>query len=138
MALGEWSLLTWKSKIARQKEQEEYAQWAFPHGQKQRDGLEALMRDLNPREKLQFMLMGFLTCKELYERCMKNTGSSDTAIDILINVDKKYKQIIKKKEMTMYLALVLVDSEIDDKCDYPSTEDVRLRIQELEKLRRKR
>ena len=138
MPLGEFKLLQWKSKAQQQEDAEKYEKWAFPHGQKQRDNLEALMREVEPKEKLPFIMMGYLTCKELYEKHLKTTGSNTAAIDTMLNVDKKYTQIIKKKELTKYLALVLADAEIDETCEYPSVETIRERIVELDKLKIKR
>jgi len=131
MALGEWSLFSWKSKATAEKEREEYAKWAFPHGQSQRDKLEALFGEVNPKEKTQFMMMGFLTCKELYERFLEKTGTSDSAVFSLLNKEKRYKQIIRKKDMPMYIALVLADADYGEQCEYPPAKVVLEKIQEL-------
>ena len=136
MALGEYQLFTWKSKATQQKEQEEYEVWAFPHGEKQREALQKLLFDIYPKETVPTTLIPFLTCKELYEGVLKKSGSRDGAIDILINKQKKYKQLIKKKSMTTFLALVLADAEIDEQCEYPSAEAILARVQELDALRR--
>ena len=138
MALGDYTLFQWKSKETREREQKEYAVWAFPHGQEQRDNLEALMRELSPKGQTSFMLMGFLTCKELYERYLKKTESSEQAVDILINKEQSYKNIIKKNEMTTCIALVLADAEVGENCKYPSVEDIRERIKTLDGLKRKK
>ena len=137
MALGNSGLFSWKSKETIEREAKEYETWAFPYGQEQRDKLEALVREVVPKGHVPFALMGFLTCKELYEKHLKQTESSDKATDILINVEKKYMQIIKKKEMTTFLALVLADAEIDERCEYPSAVEIHESIEKLEKLRRK-
>ena len=136
MALGEFTLFTWKSKATQQKEQEEYALWAFPHGQEQRDNLEKLLLAVFPRESVPTTLIPFLTCKELYEGVLKSAGSRDSALDTLINKQKKYKQIIKKKQMTIYLALVLADADIDERCQYPAADEIVARSLELEKIRK--
>ena len=134
MALGEFSMFQWKSRETREREQQEYEKWAFPHGPEQRSKLEALLRELQPREKTEFVMMGYLTCKELYERHMKKFESRDEALNFMINEEKKYKQIINRRDMTMYLAVVLADAEINEQCDYPSAEEIRESIQELDKL----
>ena len=135
MALGEFTLFTWKSKATQQKEQEEYAMWAFPYGQTQRDNLEKLLLEVFPKETIPTTLIPFLTCKELFEGVLKNAGSHEAAADTLINKQKKYKQIIRKKNMTTYIALVIADAQIDEKCEYPSADEVHTRALELEKLR---
>jgi len=134
MALGEYSLLTWKSKASQKSEQEEYEKWAFPFGEKQRENLQALMLSVFPGESVPGTLIPFLTCKELYEGALKKLGSRDEALDVLINSQKKYKQIIKKKELTTFLALVLADAEIGEDCVYPGISEIRERVMELDKI----
>jgi len=138
MALGDFTLFQWKSKETREKEAKAYAEWAFPHGQRQRDKLEALMKELKPKESVQFLMMGYLTTKELYERYLEKMELSEKALDFMINDEKKYKQIVRKHEMTTYLALVIADAEIGEECEYPPADEIRLRIEDLEKLRRRR
>ena len=136
MALGEFAIFTWKSKSAQEREQEEYDKWAFPYGEKQRDKLQALLLSLYPKESIPTTLIPFLTCKELFEGIMKKSASRDEAIDVLINKQKKYKQILKKKDMTTYIALVLADADIDERCEYPDADEIRARTRELDSLRR--
>jgi len=125
-------MFTWKSKATQKKEMEDYGAWAFPHGQKQRDNLEALLKEVFPKEPATTALVQFLTCKELYEEVLDKTGSYNTAIDELINSQKRYKQIIKKKDMVVYIALVLADSSIDEECEYPTGEEIREGAQLIE------
>jgi len=136
MALGENQIFQWKSKATQAKELEEYEKWAFPYGEKQRENLEKLLLEMHPRQKIAMLLIPFLTCKELYEGVLKKYGSRDAAVDMLVNQQRKYKGIIKKKEMTTYLALVLADAEIDESCQYPQAETVIARVKEIESLRR--
>ena len=136
MALGNFSsLFTWKSKAAQEKEQEEYAGWAFPYGDKQREKLQVLLLALYPKESIPTTLIPFLTCKELYEGILKKVSSCNEAVDTMINEQKKYKSIIKKKDMATYVALVLADAEIDERCEYPSADEIRARAQELKNHR---
>ena len=136
MALGEYTLFTWKSKATQEKEQSEYAKWAFPYGEEQREKLQALLLSVYPKESIPTTLIPFLTCKELYEGIMKKSASREEALDIMINKQKKYKRIIKKKDMATYIALVLADSEIDEQCEYPSVEEIREHAQEIESIRK--
>jgi len=133
MALDEFKLFSWKSRETQQKEQEAYAKWAFPYGQRQRDRLEALVHSLYPKESLPSVLIPFLTCKELYERHLKQAGSVDGAVDMLLNNSKKYKHLLKKKDITTYAALVVADADVDDSCEYPSADEIRAAAQELDK-----
>jgi len=135
MALDDFNMFSWKNRATQQKEQEEYARWAFPYGQQQRDNLEILMRSLYPKESLPSMLIPFLTCKELYEGYLKTGGSSEEAIKTLMNKTRKHKHLVKKKNLTTYAALVLADAVLDNQCTYPSADEIRAWAQELEKLR---
>ena len=136
MSLGDYQIFQWKSKSTQQKEQEEYEKWAFPHGKAQQDNLQALLLAVFPKETIPTTLIPFLTCKELYEGVLKKAGRRDVAVDTLINTQKKYKRIIKKKDMPTYIALVLADEAIDESCEYPSVDVIREHVQELEKLRK--
>ncbi|MCL2391473.1 MAG: hypothetical protein FWC66_02545 [Oscillospiraceae bacterium] len=135
MALGSFNIFSWKNKEQREREEQEYAQWAFPHGPKQRENLEKLMSELFPKEQMPFLMMGFLTCKELYERYLKQFESSEFTAEYLVNKEKKYKNIIKKNEMPGYVALVMADLEVDEHCAYPNAEEMRRRIDILQALR---
>ena len=136
MALGENGWFTFKSRATQEKERDEYAKWAFPLGQVQRDNLEKLLLEVYPKETIPTTLIPFLTCKELYESALSKTGSVDLAVDTMINTQKKYKMIIKKNTMATYLALVLADASINEECEYPSAEEIRTKAQELELLRK--
>jgi len=136
MALGEFQLFTWKSKATQENEQIEYEKWAFPYGQKQRDNLQTLLLEVFPKESVVTTLVPFLTCKELYEGILRKCGGRDQAVDTLLNTQKKYKRLIHRKHMASYIALVLADANIDESCEYPTADEMRARIAELENLRR--
>ena len=136
MALGEFRLFQFKSKKQREKEEREYAAWAFPYGDTQRDRLTELYHALNPKESVQLGLASFLTCKELYESTLEDSETPEEATNKMINIIGSYGNLINRQEMPMLLALVLVDADIDEKCEYPSVDEVRARIQELTDLRK--
>ncbi|MCL2227943.1 MAG: hypothetical protein FWB97_10045 [Oscillospiraceae bacterium] len=137
MALSDISLFQWKRKAEMEREQVEYEKWAFPYGEKQRENLQALLFAVFPKRDVPSTLIPFLTCRELYETALKHTGrASDEIIDMLINKQRKYKSIIKKKDMTTLIALVLADAAVDERAEYPSAEVIHHRAEELEKLRR--
>jgi hypothetical protein len=133
--LKEIQLLTWKNKAKQKQEAEEYEQWAFPYGEKQREALTKLLLEVFPKGNVATTLVPFLTCKELFEDVCKTPDLRDYAAERLICGMKKYKLIIRKKEMPTYVALVLADSVINDECRYPSAEDIRAKAVQLEKMR---
>ena len=136
MALGEFRLFQMKSKRQREKEAQEYAAWAFPYGELQRENLTALTKELMPKESSPLVLASFLTCKELFESVLENSETRENAVDKMINVLGGYSQLIRRDEMPTYLALVLADADIDEKCEYPSVDEVRASIQELTDLKK--
>ena len=124
MALGDWSIFSWKSKTQQQQEQVDYEKWAFPYGQKQREKLVKLMLEIYPKENEATTLIPFLTCKELFGKLCKTPDMFDEAIGKMLTDVKKYKRIIRKKDMPMYVALVVADSRIDEDCNYPTAQQV--------------
>ncbi|MDR3277192.1 MAG: hypothetical protein LBT12_00310 [Oscillospiraceae bacterium] len=135
MALGEWQIFSWKSRSKQKEEETAYEKWAFPYGQPQREKLTKLLLEVFPRENVATTLIPFLTCRELYEDICKN-APSDVAVDKLLNDMKKYKRIIKKKDMPTYLTLVLANARLDEAVAYPTADEIRASAATLEKLRR--
>ena len=146
MALGEFRLLQFKSREQMEKEEREYADWAFPNGDLQKENLAALMQELSPKTSTQLALVSFLTCKELFERTLKRFEAQEStqeylkaheaAVFRMLNDVKIYSQLIKPKEMPMYLALVLADEDIDESCEYPTADEMRESIKLLEEKRK--
>jgi len=136
MALGEFKLFQFKSRKQLEKEEKQYAEWAFPYGELQRENLTALIKELAPKQPLQICLASFLTCKEIYEDVLKNSESSSAANEKMLKSVRNYGQLIKSKEMPFYLALVLADSKVDEACLYPSAEEIQKHIHELETIRK--
>jgi len=135
MALGEFKLFQFKSKKQREKEEKEYAAWAFPYGDNQKEKLGDLIKELIPKASIPICLASYLTCKELFDTAIEDTETREEAINRMINNVGSYGQLIKKNEMPTYLALVLVDAEIDEKCEYPPIDEIRAKVQELTDLR---
>jgi len=126
-------LFSAKSKATQQQEQEAYEIWAFPHGQKQRDNLQSLLYALFPKQTAPTTLIAFLTCKELYESELKKCGTREAAIDMMISKHNKFRQMVKKKDLALYIALVIADADIDDRCQYPTADEIRARVQETQR-----
>ena len=135
MALGEFKLFQFKSKKQREKEEKEYAAWAFPYGDIQKEKLGDLIKELIPKASIPICLASYLTCKELFDTAIEDTETREEAINRMINNLGSYGQLIKRNEMPTYLALVLVDAEVDEKCEYPPIDEIRAKVQELTDLR---
>jgi len=125
MALGEFGMFSWKSKAAQDEQQEEYARWAFPHGQTQRDNLEKLLGEMFPKDRASATLISFLTCKELFEAAFKECRSLYNAIGAVRKAQKRYRHILKEKDLPMYLALVIADVGVDERCEYADADEIR-------------
>ncbi|MCL2819580.1 MAG: hypothetical protein FWD38_01920 [Oscillospiraceae bacterium] len=136
MALGEFRLFQFKSKKTIREENRVYADWAFPYGDNQKENLLELISKLNPKLPQKLALVSFLTCKELYENALEKSESSDAAVENMLLVLKGYNELIKKKEMPFFLALVIADTKVDMSCEYPPAEDVQKLIDEFEAIKR--
>jgi hypothetical protein len=134
MALGDYAILSWKSKKKQKNEAVEYEQWAFPYGAAQREKLQTLLLEVFPKETVATTLIPFLTARELYEGFCKSPDLEDYAIDRMLNGLKKYKRIIRKSEMATYVALVLANSRVDADLTYPTADDIRAKAMQLERL----
>ena len=139
MVFGEHGLFSFKNKATIEREQEEYAAWAFPYGQKQRDTLEALLLEVFPKKKaISTVLIPFLTCKELYEGAMAKNGALDKTVTELMKKQKNYSQIIKSKDMCTFIALVIADADVGESCEYPTADEIRASALEIEQKYMKR
>lgn len=125
MALGEFNFFIWKSKAQVKQEQDSYETWALPYGQPQREKLVKLMLEIFPKETEATVLIPFLTCKELYQKYCRTPELADYAIEKLLVDVKKYKRIIRKDEMALYVALVVADSKIDERLEYPTAQEIK-------------
>lgn len=135
MALGDYNFFQFKSKEQTDREAEEYAAWAFPYGEKQREILASRLKELKVKDSENLMLISFLTCKELYEKALKETQSEEDVLRNLIAKAGVYKQIVRSKDLSMYIAMVIADAAIDENCEYPTADELRERIREIDKFR---
>ncbi|MDR2665105.1 MAG: hypothetical protein LBC21_02360, partial [Oscillospiraceae bacterium] len=99
-----------------------------------RERLQSLLLEVFPKETVATTLIPFLTARELFEGFCKSPDLEDYAIDRMLNGIKKYKRIIRKKEMPLYVALVLANAKIDAELNYPTANDIRAKATQLERL----
>ena len=125
------TFLGFKSQAEIQKQQEEYKAWAFPYGEQQKEALEVRMKELLPKESPQFLMFGFLTCKEFYEKQMEKEDSGEFDIVKFKATLKKRRNVVNQKHVHIYIAIVLADKNIDEKCEYPSAAEI---MENAEKL----
>ena len=127
-----------KEKIEVKRQPVDYEKWAFPYGSNQRNAMEKLVREVYPGVSMGVVMMGFLTCKEIYEKADQSDITFDEMADYLINSTKEYRSLIKKHEMPRCVAFVLIDSQIDENLNYPTATQMREIISKYEKMRKKR
>ena len=118
------TFLGFKSQAEIKKQQEEYGIWAFPYGQQQRTALEERLKELLPKESLQFLMFGYLTCKEFYEMYTAQEDFIEFDIKKFGEVLKKRRNVINRKHIHIYIALVLADKQVDEKCEYPPASEI--------------
>ena len=133
MALGDWNIFSWKSRATQEKEMQEYEKWAFPHGKPQQEALQKLLLAAFPKGNIPTTLIPYLTCKELFTNKCKAPSDYDMAVAELLKM-KKYKRLIRKGEMPVYLAFVLADYGIGSDIEYPGLSEIMEKADELRKL----
>ena len=135
MALGDIQWLQWKSKSTRERDEKEYAQWAFPFGDEQKDKITLILKELLPKEDPAVALVCFLTAKEIISRVHQiySIAAHRTFALESINKDlKRYKRLFRPRETNvLYCALALADIDITRELDYPSAEELRATAEEL-------
>jgi hypothetical protein len=129
--LGKIQIFNWKSKREQAEEDAAYEKWAFPRGAGQREKLQKLLLEVFPGETVATTLIPFLTCKELFENARRDLGADEPAARRLIGEIKKYKRVIRKNEMHLYVSLVLADRDAGEASEYPSAEEIRERAEAL-------
>ena len=140
-------LFTWQSATQQKKEQEEYAKWAFPYGDLQRDNLKSLLNNLLKKDDGfinkhdSFMLYIYLTCKEMYEKALLDYGCRDLAIKELVDnrmgVSLQVIKQVKQNDWLKYISLVLADENIDENCIYPTSDTIIENAQKLKMISEK-
>ena len=130
------NLFKWQSAADIKREQAAYEKWAFPHGEKQRDNLKSLLKEIFKKDE-GFVLFTYLMCKEMYEKALEDSDSRDMAINELVNSKKNSRlQVIKQlkqNEWLLHIALVLADEKVDESCEYPTADMIIAKAQELDR-----
>ncbi len=136
MALGEIQWLQFKTKRTRERDAREYEQWAFPFGNRQRDMISKILKELLPNEDEKVALVCFLTAKEIVSQVhqiMFLPEHHAYAYASMLHDFTRYKRMFRPKETrSLYCALAVADLEIDENLDYPSAEELQKRADEFE------
>ena len=137
MGFSEW--FTFKSAKQRAREEKQFAKWAFPYGDAQKEKVLDIICQLLPKEDPKAAMAVFLMGREalrgsfkddpedLAERTEQNKMD---ALDHILGLQLfgRYKKFIP-----YYKALILADLEVDESLNYPSVEELRRRAEEMMK-----
>lgn len=129
MALGEIQWLQFKNKKTRERDEREYAEWAFPYGEEHKDKLTALLKELDPKESSKVAMVCLLTAKEIAERVHKIIDMPEHreyAIKSLAKDLKRYKSIFRNPEnRAIYCVLGFIELEMTPELNYPTADEIR-------------
>lgn len=136
-SIADW--FTFKTAKQRARDERNFARWAFPYGDAQKDKILQLIQELMPKEDPKAALSVFLMGRQAYrgsfrddpedlaERTQQN--KMDALDAVLANqLFGRYKKFIP-----CYKVLVLADLEVDETLNYPTAEELRHRAEELMK-----
>ena len=134
-SIAEW--FTFKSAKQRAREEKQFARWAFPYGEAQKEKVLELIRQLLPKEDPKAAMAVFLMGREalrgsfkddpedLAERTEQNKMNALDAT-LATQLFGRYKKFIP-----YYKALILADLEVDETLNYPSVEELRHRAEKM-------
>lgn len=135
MGFGEW--FTFKSAKQRAREEKQFARWAFPYGDGQKAKIDAIIKELLPKEDPRSAMAVFLMGRQAYRGSFKDDPedlAERTKEDQMAALDKMLAQQLfgrYKKFIPYYKVLVLADLDVDETLNYPSVEELRRRAEAL-------
>ena len=136
-SIADW--FTFKTAKQRARDERNYARWAFPYGDAQKEKLMQLIRELLPREDPKAALSVFLMGRQAYRGSFRDDPedlAERTEADKMAALDQTLAAQLfgrYKKFTPYYKVLVLADLEVDEALNYPDAEELRRRAEELMK-----
>ena len=134
-SIAEW--FTFKSAKQRAREEKQFARWAFPYGDAQREKVLELIRQLLPKEDPKAAMAVFLMGREALRGSFKDDPedlaerTEQNKMDALDHILANQLFGRYKKFIPYYKVLVLADLKVDETLNYPSVEELRRRAEEL-------
>lgn len=132
-------LFTFKTAKQRARDERNYARWAFPYGDAQKEMLLQLIRELMPKEDPRAALSVFLMGRQAYRGSFRDDPedlaerTSQDQMDALDAVLANQLFGKYKKFIPYYKVLVLADLDVDETLNYPTAEELRRRVEEMMK-----
>ena len=133
--IAEW--FTFKTAKQRARDERNYARWAFPYGDAQREKIMALIVELLPKEDPKAALSIFLMGRQAYRGSFRDDPedlAERTEQDKMAALDQILQTQLfgrYKKFIPYYKVLILADLAVDETLNYPSVEELRRRAEEL-------
>jgi len=136
-SIADW--FTFKTPKQRARDERNYARWAFPYGDAQKEKITQLIRELMPKEDPRAGLSVFLMGRQAYRGSFRD-DPEDLAERTSQEQMGALDQILEtqlfgryKKYIPYYKALVLADLSVNETLNYPSVEELRRQAEELMK-----
>ncbi len=136
-SIADW--FTFKSAKQRARDERNFARWAFPYGEAQKEKILQLIRELMPKEDPKAALSVFLMGRQAYRGSFRDDPedlAERTKQDQMNALDAVLANQLfgrYKKFIPYYKVLVLADLEVNETLNYPSTEELRRRVEEMMK-----
>lgn len=112
--------LSFKTSEQKQADLLEYTQWAFKFGQQQKKKVEEILARLFPKEIPSMAMMTYLLGRDAYygKYSTKKPSDRNPLKDMYDTLSKKRHQV-PKKDIPLYMALIIADERVSDTLDYP-------------------
>lgn len=136
-SIADW--FTFKSAKQRARDERNFARWAFPYGEAQKEKIIQLIRELMPKEDPKAALSVFLMGRQAYRGSFRDDPedlAERTRQDQMDALDAILANQLfgrYKKFTPYYKVLVLADLEVDETLNYPSADELRRRVEEMMK-----
>ena len=128
-----------KSREEVERERKEMESTSYPFGDRQRQTILNLLKDILPEEPEALALTIFLIGKKAYQQD-KSCDTFDSDLPLKERLPKTFRALGKqlfgrhREKMARYLALIMADSGVDEQLCYPSKMALLRTAAELEPL----
>lgn len=119
-----------KSRRQEQKEQAEYASWAFPHGAAQQAAVRKLLSQLFPKEPDSVAMVNYLTGREAFLNRYDDYDEGYDPLQVTLHT-LRHCSTVPRRDIPFYMALIAADSRVDETLNYPDAEELRAAAQDL-------
>ncbi len=126
MGKDPFNIFRFRNPKQEKKEMEAYAAWAFPYGAEQEKKIRALLTQLVPQEDAAISMVLFLTGGEAFwdKDDEHEEGEEWDPLQEAADVLRRNGLRIHRKHLPLYLALILADSQVDERLLYPEAEEL--------------